>query len=371
MRNLSLLCLLFGTLWWAQAKPAWPILPTVKSAVGGSGASDDDEKQSKSHSAAGVPADAAVLTIRGLCAGQGTKPTGDPSQVSCQTVITRAEFEKLTGAIQPEMTPASKRQLASSYPRLLVMAHEAEQRGLDKQEHFRQMIAYSRLQILSQDLVHDLEQQATQVPEKDIEDYYHEHLTAFERATLERLLVPNKKEAEAAVGGASAAVSGTNNDKPGTAAGLDIESGEAMAKEAERLRARAAAGEDFAKLQRAAYDAAGVSAPIPTTLLVKWRHAALPAAHLSVFDLKPGEISAVFSDSRGHFIYKLDSKEMESLEEARAEIHNLLQKQRMRDLMKKVEDSATTEVNQTYFGSSAAPKAPDRSTFTKPDSDKD
>ena len=371
MRNLSLLCLLFGTLWWAQANPASPILPSVKSVVGGSGASGDDEKQSKSHSATEVPADAAVLTIHGLCAGQGTKAAGDPSQASCQTVITRAEFEKLTGAIQPEMTPATKLQLASSYPRLLVLAHEAEQRGLDQQEHFRQMIAYSRLQILSQDLVHDLQQQASQVPEKDIEDYYHEHLTAFERATLERLLVPNKKEPDAAVGGKNAEGSEMKSEKPGAAAGPDIEGEKAMAEAAERLRARAAAGEDFAKLQRAAYDAAGVSAPIPTTLLVKWRHAALPASHLSVFDLKPGAISAVFSDSRGFFIYKLDSKEMESLEEARAEIHNILQKQRMRELMKKVEDSAATDVNEVYFGSAAAPKAPDRSTFNKPDSNKD
>jgi len=370
MRNQSLWCLLFGILWWAQATPAWLISPTV-SAAGGSAASDNAGKQSKSPSAVEVPADAAVLTIRGLCAGQGTKPAGYSSQASCQTVITRAEFEKLTGAIQPEMTPASKRQIANSYPRLLVMAHEAEQRGLDKQEHFRQMIAYSRLQILSQDLVHDLEKQAAQVPDKEIEDYYHEHLTTFERATLERLLVPNKREAEAPAGGASAAGSEANNNKPGAAAGLDIESGDAMAKEADRLRVRAVAGEDFAKLQRAAYDAAGVSAPIPTTLLVKWRHAALPTAHLSVFDLKPGEVSAVFSDPRGHFIYKLDSKEMESLEEARPEIHNILQKQRMRELMKKVEDSAAAEVNQDYFGSLASPKALDRSTFTKSDSAKE
>ena len=370
MRNFSLLFLLLGTLWWAQAEPAWTNLPIGKAAVGLKGAIGDDEKQSGANSAADVPADAAVVTIRGLCARQKTKETGNPSNTSCQTVITRAEFEKLTAAIQPEMTPLSKRQLASSYPRLLIMSREAERRGLDKQEHFQQMIAYSRLQILSQDLVHDLQEEASQVPEKDIEVYYHEHLSAFERATLERLLVPNKKEPEAAVNGGISAASEMKSETPASSAGPDIEGEKAMAEEAERLRARAAAGEDFAKLQRAAYDAAGVSASIPRTLLVKWRHAALPAAHLSVFDLMPGQVSAVFNDARGHFIYKLDSKEIESLEEARAEIHNILQKQRMRDMLKRVEDSAATEINEVYF-SSAAPKTPDRSTSTKSDSDKD
>lgn len=363
MRNLSLVCLLLGSLWWTQAGPTSPILLGAKSAARISGG-DDDQKQATPTEATVSP-DTAVLTIKGLCAGRGSGPLGDSAGAPCQTVITRAEFEKLTGAIQPDMPPTTRQQFASTYPRMLAMSHEAEQRGLDKREHFQQMIAYARLQILSQELVHDIQEQAAQVGDKDIEDYYRQHLTSFERATLERVLVPIIKQTE--MTGASTDVKG----KPGAAARIEQESKKAMAKEADRVRERAAAGEDFAKLQRAAYDAAGVDSPIPTTKLANWRRGSLPAAHLSVFDLKVGEISSVISDSTGHYIYKLDSKQMESLEEARKEIHSVLQNQRVRDMMKKVQESVATEVNQGYFRTPAAPKAPDPAAFIKSDSDKD
>jgi hypothetical protein len=268
------------------------------------------------------------------------------------------------------MPPTTKRQLAGSYPRLLIMAHEAELRGLDKQEHFQEMLAYGRLQLLTQELVRDLEDRAGQLPDKDIEDYYHAHATAFEKATVERILVPNRKFLHpTAVGAAS-------NGKPADAASAEAgsekedENQDAM-REAEQLRDRAIAGEDFPKLQRAAYDVAGVESPIPTTKLVNWRRGSLPVAHLVAFDLKVGEISKIISDSTGHYIYKLDSKEMESLAEATPEIHSVLQKQRMRDMMKKVQDSATTNVNQAYFGAAITPKAPGNATPANPDSDQD
>jgi hypothetical protein len=357
MRNISLVCVLLGTLWWAQARPAWPTSPPVKSA--------GDEKQSPP-AAATVAPDAAVLTIKGLCTGQAVAPTSDAATTACQTVITRAEFEKLSAAIQGNMTPTSKRQLANSYPRLLVMSHEAEQRGLDKREHFQQMFAYARLQLLSQELVRNIGEQAAQVPDQEIEDYYREHHTAFEKATVERVLVPNIRVTTGTSGGAS-----SKNKRADTARTETEEENKDAMKEAEQLRQRAAAGENFDKLQRAAYDAAGVDSPIPTTKLVNWRRGSLPVAHLSVFDLKVGEISAIISDATGHYIYKLDSKEMESLEEARAEIHSVLKKQRTRDLMNKVQESVATEVNQAYFGSPVTFTSPDPATVTKPDSDKD
>jgi parvulin-like peptidyl-prolyl isomerase len=46
----------------------------------------------------------------------------------------------------------------------------------------------------------------------------------------------------------------------------------------------------------------------------------LPASQVSVMDLKPGEVSAVLSDPNGYYIYKLRSKDMLSLNQARDEI---------------------------------------------------
>ena len=79
---------------------------------------------------------APVITIKGLCGEAATGLAADTTNNPCQTVITRETFEKLAAAIQVNMTPESKRQLAERLPQLLVMTHQAEQLGLDRQEEF-------------------------------------------------------------------------------------------------------------------------------------------------------------------------------------------------------------------------------------------
>lgn len=123
-----------------------------------------------------------------------------------------------------------------------------------------------------------------------------------------------------------------------------------MRQKAEQLRAHAVAGEDFTKLQKQAYDFAGLNTPTPPTILVKTRRASLQPAQQSAFDMKPGEISPVISDAGGYYIYKLDAKEIEPLGEAETEIRKTLENQRMRAMMQKVQDSVATDLNQAYFG---------------------
>jgi len=352
MRNLSQVCLLLGALWWAQAKPAAPAQPSSTN-----GATDAGAKQPASVST--VRADDAVITIKGLCSPAEARAKNS-TDLSCETVITREGFERLSDAIQANMTATSKRQLATSYPRILVMSREAEQRGLDKDERVQELLAYSRAQILSQELFRNIQKQASEISQQDIDSYYREHTQSFQRATLERILVPITKE-PATSAKDKALQTGPQDEK------VEQENREAMVKEAEQLRERAAAGEDFAKLQKAAYDAARVDAPIPRTKL-NWRRGSLPASHLSVMDLKIGEISAVISDSTGHYIYKIDSKEIEPEAEATPEIRTILQKQRTKEMMDRLQAAASTELNQSYFGAPEAPKPPDFSKV-KPESD--
>lgn len=320
----------------SQAKPDLAT-PTSQEPAARAG---DDEKQPMPDSASAVAPDAAVLTIKGVCSGQAKLDPGS-ADAACQIVITRAQFERLTTAIHANV-PTQKRQLATSYPRLLAMAREAEQRGLDKQEHFEEMLAFARLQILSQELVHNIRDEAAQVPAKEIEDYYRTHSAAFERGTLERVMVPDIRQTEVSKGQEKAGPSAEEQS--------DEKDKEAMRQEAEVLRSQAMTGEDFTKLQKRAYEFAGLSTPPPPTRLVKTRRASLPAAHESVFDMRPGEISALISDAGGYYIYKLVAKEIEPLDEARDEIQKTLENQRMRAMMQKVEESVSTDVNQAYFG---------------------
>ena len=63
---------------------------------------------------------------------------------------------------------------------------------------------------------------------------------------------------------------------------------QAMSKLAEGLRERAAAGEDFVKLQKEAFEAGGMKIESPTVTLPKVRRTGLPPAHAAVFELKAG-----------------------------------------------------------------------------------
>lgn len=146
-----LLFALGGSLAWGQANPA----PATSKPAGG----DDDHKSSARTEAAPIAMDDAVLTIKGFCPGR--KPASAVEvAATCETVITRAQFEKMAAAIRPDMTASVKQQLASLYPRLLVMSHAAEEMGLDKQAPYEQMILFSRMQILTQGLTHKLQKEA-------------------------------------------------------------------------------------------------------------------------------------------------------------------------------------------------------------------
>lgn len=133
-----------------------------------------------------------------------------------------------------------------------------------------------------------------------------------------------------------------------------MEAGEqSMTKLADDLRTRAAAGEDFAKLQKEAFDAAGMKTAAPTVTLPKLRRQGLPAAHTAVFDLKAGEVTQVINDAGGHYIYKLDAKDTMPLDQVKEEIHSKLQGDRTRELMEKINGSYKVETNEAYFGAAA------------------
>ena len=325
MRALWVGFLLIGTTVWAQEQQAGPADVPKHAAT----ADKHDDNPQKPPAATGIAADAPVLTVKGLCPTTGAERT----QSVCQTVVTRAQFEKLFDALRPGMDVESKRHLAKAYPQFLVLAHEAEQRGLDKQPRFEERLDFARLQILSQELMRQVQEEAAQAPAGDVEAYYRKNIAEFELASFERIVVPNR----------------TQLPQPGAAEGNAAE--DVMTQEAELLRIRATAGEDFSKLQIQAYAAAGVSGNnSPNPKMEKIRRRSLPPAHASVFDLKPNEVSPVISDATGHYIYKLEWKGTEPLDAAKKEISNTLRGQRVRKMMESLEQPYTIEVNETYFG---------------------
>ncbi|MGA8272274.1 MAG: peptidylprolyl isomerase, partial [Candidatus Sulfotelmatobacter sp.] len=107
---------------------------------------------------------------------------------------------------------------------------------------------------------------------------------------------------------------------------------------------------DFTKLQKEAFEIAGMKVDNPTVNLPSIRRTGLPSAHKVVFDLKVGEVSAVINDNGGHYIYKVVSKQVAPLDQVSNEILNILKSQRMKEMMDKYQNSYHAETNEAYFG---------------------
>lgn len=325
-----------------------------------------------------VAPDAPVITIDGICdtpkpaakttaAKTGVKKS---AAADCKTIVSRAQFDALANALQPNMNPATKRKLADLYPKMLIMAQAAKQRGLENDPKFKQILQFARLQILSQELSRSMKDEADKVPAADIEKYYKDNSPAFEQATLQRLFIPKDKQAAEAASEDSEesakqepaktpdAKNSADAQKAAaekTAAAQKIDE-EAMKKQADSLQARAAAGEDFDKLQKEAYDAAGLKGTPPATNIGKLTRSEIPVNHRAVMDLKAGQVSQVLVEPNGYYIYKVASKEVKPLDQARDEIRNTLAQQRMQDAMEKIQQSGKIALNDAYFAAPAPPQ---------------
>src|SRR6202051_3456323 len=291
-----LLCVLLGSLAWGQAQPGTgPAQPSTSQAPGAAGKAPE--------AAAEVPESAVVLTIQGVCpepkpaatakTGVGKSAAAAKKPAECKTEITRAQFEKIANGLSPNVTPQLKRQLEQALPRFMAMSEAAKAKGLDKTPQFQETLKIAKMQILTTELQRKVQEEADKVPETEIADYYKKNPEAYEQCSLDRLFLPRYKQAEADEKDAGKEPEKRTNDKEKPKKAADKakqEQGEQdLNKLADALRARAAAGEDFVKLQKEAFEAAGTKVDSHTVKLPPVRRTGLPPAHAAVFDLKVGE----------------------------------------------------------------------------------
>ena len=375
MRSSWLMCVLLGSLAWGQAAPPGSAPAQAPHAPAAAGVKP--RSLASPADSASIPGTAPVLTVVGVCAphptttaaskGTAAKPASKgTSAADCKTVITKAEFEKLADALAPpqnaeikEVNPQVKRQLANQLPRYLAMSEAAKKQGLENKAEYNEVLKFAKMQILASLLQRQIQADAAKVPEADIAKYYNDHPEAFQQYTLERLFVPRNRQIQPDAKEPEAKEEENKGEKlteeqqksQQEAQKAKLEEGEqAMTKLADDLRARAAAGEDFMKLQKEAFEAAGMKIESPTVTLPKIRRAGLPAAHAAVFDLKVGEVSQVINDAGGHYIYKVTAEDQLPLDQVKEEIHSKLQNDRTREMIEKVNGSYKVETNEAYFG---------------------
>jgi len=336
-----------------------------------------------------VAENAVVLTIKGVCpaapktaaaskAGAG-KTAAAKKPADCKTEITRAQFEKIASGLSPNVTPQLKRQLENALPRFMAMSEAAKAKGLDKTPRYQQTLQIAKMQILTQELQRSLQEQADKVSPDEVSGYYKEHADGFEQFSLDRLFIPRYKTVEAEEKDDMEDAKDKDKDKGDK--DKDAKEPEKLtdeqqkAKEAEEqakrekgeqelnkladsLREKAAAGEDFTKLQKEAFGASGTKVENPTVNLPKVRRTGLPPAHAAVFELKVNEVSAVISDNGGHYVYKVIGKEVLPLDQVKDEIHNKLKTEKLKAMTDKYTNSFQAIPNEAYFGPATPPGRP-------------
>jgi len=283
--------------------------------------------------------DAIVITIKGLCPAPARKAAASKTAhasaaakpAPCQTVVTKKQLEMVIETVRPNLQPAQRRMLAQQYVELLVIANAATKAGIEKQPKVKEQIQLQKLQILATSYSREMQQKEAEVPEADIEKYYKENAAKYEQAKLLRIYVPMVTE---------------EGKPPDTAASKLL---------AEKIQQRAAAGEDFDKLQKEAFSAASNKGTAPPVDLGERRRGTLPPKQEdAVFGLKVGEVSAALDEASGYYIYKMVSKDAVPLDKVHDEIKGTLGREHVREGMEKLRSSVESTFNPAYFGSAAS-----------------
>lgn len=290
-----------------------------------------------------VPPNAPVITLKGMCSGTAAKPAVAATKTAagatapgatkstagaadCKTVITRADWERMLAVINRPIPPQYRRQIAEQFVNLFELSNAGAKAGLEKDPKVQERLKLSRIQVLGNAYMEKVRDEP--VSESAIDAFYKANAAQFEEVTLKRVYVP----------------------KPAPAEGKPVDDAASKAL-AQKIRDRAAAGEDFEKLQKEAYETVSNKGTPPPTDLGAKRRGSLPPKHEEdVFKLKVGEVSPPYDEQSGFFIYKVEKKGEASLDSVKPEIEKRLQEEKTKEALAKLKDSITPVFNEAYFG---------------------
>ncbi len=294
----------------AKQKPATP-------APAAGVAPETAAKPAAPTAASTVPENAIVITIPGVC------PPGTPAE-NCTTTVTRADFEKLVNAMNPNMPADAHRSVAAGYAQLLAVYDQALKMGVDKDPKLQIQLRVREMSMLAQMLPEKVAEDSKPT-QAEVQSYYAENSAKYEEFKLRRIVVLKS-----------------------ASSGLKPEELKAFA---DKIRERAAAGEDPDKLEVEAYkETKSAAAPPNTDLGWKRKGAMDPRHEPQILPLKSGEVSPVMEDGQAYYIYKVESKRQQPLESVQKDIETTLQRERAQKTMKGLIENIKPQLNEAYFG---------------------
>jgi parvulin-like peptidyl-prolyl isomerase len=304
--------------------------PAATSAV--PAASPDKNAKAAEKSSPQLTASDPVITIHGLCdAASGVKANGK----ACNTVITKQQFDDVLNglnALGPQLLPMQKRAVAEGYVATLINYEAAKKAGVERDPRFAEVLRLARMRAMADMYKALMQEKASKVSPEEIQAYYKNNTGKFEELTVRRVTLPRYNSAN-----------------------LKDDAYAAKARKvAEDIHARAAKGEDLDQLQKEAFAAMGISNP-PTTKMGPVRRGLFaPEQEKQLFALKPGEVTALIEQPSSFIIFKLEGREMLTMDKAKDDITRILVKQHMEQQEQAQSQAIKVDYNDQYVG---APQA--------------
>jgi hypothetical protein len=290
-----------------------------------------------------------IIKITGLCANdlvagdlvsllrQSSAASTPAKRIdpACNTVITLGQYEQLVAGVGGKAKPGSQPKFARQYIDKLMFGSEALENGGDKDPIIEARVRYAYLQSLELAALIQMQRQANDFTDADAEKYFQQHPERFVRMHLQQISVPKN-------------ISHDDDATPGKVAPPTKPAPaeqEKMHQLALRIQKEAAGGANIEKLEKIAYKAAHDPSVPDIDLGEALPEEVPPEFRKLIFDLQPGQVSAVVENDHEYLIYKCAERHTVPP----AEVKKLYGWLRMRDAKQALQDRIQPEFNPQYF----------------------
>jgi hypothetical protein len=275
-----------------------------------------------------------IIKLHGLCPAAASAKPGR----RCETVVTKQEFDTVVNALNaigPPLMQAQYRAVAEGYTTTLLNYEAAKKAGVERDPLFAEVMRLARMRAMSDMYNAMMQEKARKVSPQEIEAYYKNHADNLEELTLLRVVLPKVNSANL-------------KDEEYTATARKI---------ATDIHDRAAKGEDLDKLQKEAYAKLGVKDP-PTIKMGPVRRGMYATEQeKQLFALKPGEVTSIIEQPSTLLIFKLESRQMPTLEQSHDEIVRKLIQEHLEKQQQAARNGVQIEFNEQYVGPATPPGA--------------
>lgn len=273
---------------------------------------------------------------------------GDVVMTVGDVKITAAEFDTITRALPPEaagaMASMGKRGFAERYANLISLAKEGQKRKVDQNPAFQQMAEFQRMMLLAQLTLNAIISSVGEVSSDEVSYYYTAHQLDFQQLKLRGIYIPFSTEAE------SAKPATPQSKQPAASAKPKLTEQEAKAK-AEALRTRISNGESMAAIAKKESEHPSAANGGDLGYITHGRFT--PQIDNVIFALEPNKVSIPVKDRFGYFIFQVEEKRIEPLEEAKQVIENGLKQQKVGEALSKVQSEYAVTYNPRFFNEPA------------------